>query len=181
MFIAGGYHDVPNEKYHGDTRSISHSGLRNLAKSPFHFYSRHLDPNRPPPVEKASQLEGTLAHCATLEPLQFSKRYVTGPDVRANTNEWKAFVALHNDKQVIKPDQYDTARAQAMSVRSLPDVAELLSRGQPEVSVYWNEDVVDQMFPAHEGGDMLNCVQCHNDVGHAGRRRGSVGDYQRDE
>lgn len=141
----GVYHDLPIEKYHGDAAAISNSGLRNLAKSPFHFYSLHLDPNRPKPAEKPSQLEGTLAHCATLEPLQFSKRYVTGPDVRTNTNEWKNFVALHNDKTVIKAEQYDAARAQAMSVRALPDVGELLSRGHAEVSVYWNEDVVDQL------------------------------------
>jgi cytochrome c nitrite reductase small subunit len=36
-------------------------------------------------------------------------------------------------------------------------------------------DVVNEMSPAGHGGEMLNCVQCHNDVGHAGRRRGSVG------
>jgi len=28
-------------------------------------------------------------------------------------------------------------------------------------------DFVNNMLPAHEGGDMLSCIQCHGDVGHA--------------
>ncbi len=49
-----------------------------------------------------------------------------------------------------------------------------------DACVHCHQEVVDQMFPEHEGGEMLRCVQCHNDVGHAGRRRGSVGDNPRD-
>lgn len=140
--LPGTYHDVDNEVYHRGP-GVSNSGLRNLARSPFHFYSLHLDPNRPKPTVKPGQLEGTLAHCTILEPLQFANRYVCGPAVRANTNEWKAFAALHNEKQVIHTEQYETARAQALSVRRLPDVAELLSRGHAEVSAYWHEPVTD--------------------------------------
>jgi len=35
--------------------------------------------------------------------------------------------------------------------------------------LYCHEDFVHQMLPAEQGGDMLNCVKCHADVGHAGR------------
>jgi cytochrome c nitrite reductase small subunit len=41
--------------------------------------------------------------------------------------------------------------------------------------IHCHQDTVDQMLPAAQTGEMLNCIQCHNDVGHAGRRRGSVG------
>lgn len=30
-------------------------------------------------------------------------------------------------------------------------------------------ELVHNMLPANEGGDMLNCIHCHSDVGHAGR------------
>lgn len=138
----GVYPGIPNERYHAGA-ALSNSGLRNLAKSPFHFYSLHRDPARPAPTAKPGHLEGNLAHCAILEPLEFAQRYVVGPDVRANTNEWKAFVAANSGRTVVKPEQAETARAQARSVRTLPDTAELLSRGQPEVSAYWHEPVVD--------------------------------------
>lgn len=138
----GIYTDVPIEAYHSG-RAISNTGLRNLAKSPFHFYSLHVDPLRPPPAEKQGHLEGHLAHCAVLEPAEFAKRFIAGPDVRGNTNEWKAFVAKHRDRTVVKADQMDVARAQARSVLSLSDSRELLSRGRPEVSVYWKEIITD--------------------------------------
>ena len=34
---------------------------------------------------------------------------------------------------------------------------------------YCHEDFVHNMLPAEPGGDMLNCIHCHSDVGHAGR------------
>jgi hypothetical protein len=175
----GLYLDVPNAAYHGGP-GISNSGLRNLAKSPFHFYSRHMDPNRPPATSKAGQLEGNLAHCAVLEPQEFSKRYVIGPDVRANTNAWKDFVAAHPKHEVVKADQAAVAMAQARSLRSLPDVAELLSRGHAEASAYWNEAVVDAetgelvqvlcrvrpdwTFPVNEDGVILLDVKTCSDA-----------------
>jgi cytochrome c nitrite reductase small subunit len=43
-----------------------------------------------------------------------------------------------------------------------------------------HEDIVHQMMPAQPGGEMLQCVQCHADVGHGQRRRGSTGFGPRD-
>lgn len=50
--------------------------------------------------------------------------------------------------------------------------------------LHCHKEIVHQMLPAADatgsGAEMLNCIQCHNDVGHAGRRRGSVGVVERD-
>lgn len=35
--------------------------------------------------------------------------------------------------------------------------------------LHCHQDFVHSMLPAERGGDMLNCVQCHSDVGHAHR------------
>lgn len=123
------YHKMPG---------ISCSGLRDFARSPAHYYALHVDPTRPPPTEKAGQLEGTLAHCAILEPEQFDTRYAVGPDVSRATKEWKAWEASQV-RQAIKPQQAAVARAQAASVRRLADVAALLSAGRPEVSAFWSD------------------------------------------
>jgi cytochrome c nitrite reductase small subunit len=32
-----------------------------------------------------------------------------------------------------------------------------------------HHDVLNEMFPAHEGGEMQNCIHCHADVGHGPR------------
>lgn len=159
----GIYHGLSIETYHNGSYGISKSGLDDIARSPKTYHALHLDPDRPPRVEKAGQLEGNLAHCAVLEPDEFLNRYVVGPNVRGNTTEWKNFVADHPDHRVIKPDQYSTAIAQARAVRRLPDVYELLSSGEPEVSAYWIDDGTgelcrcrpDWVHPTDDGGVIL--------------------------
>ena len=132
--------DLPNADYHASA-GISNSGLSDIAQSPFHFFARHLDPNRPAREETPAQLAGNLAHCAILEPSEFGKRYAVGPDVSRATKEWKAFEAsLEPGVQAIKPDDYERAMRQADSVRRLPDVRTALDRGYAEASAYWIDE-----------------------------------------
>lgn len=46
--------------------------------------------------------------------------------------------------------------------------------------LHCHQDIVHQMLPEEANGQMLQCIQCHADVGHAGRRRGSIGIPPRD-
>lgn len=147
------------EAYHA-MESVSKSQLDDLAQSPFHFYSRHLDPLRPARTEKAGQLEGNLAHCAVLEPESFSDRYVTIPTDaprRPTEAQWKAknpsdssleamdwwsgFNAENADKRVITTDQYEVAMRQADSIRRLPEIQTYLARGKAEVSAFWTDPI----------------------------------------
>lgn len=41
-----------------------------------------------------------------------------------------------------------------------------------QACLHCHADYVNHMLPATPGGDMLLCVQCHGDVGHAGRESG---------
>lgn len=134
----GIHHDIEIDTYHAGP-GISNSGLGDIAQSPFHFWSRHLDPRRPPRPQTQPQEDGQVAHCAILEPDQFNERYVVGPDVSRATKKWKEFVADNPDKTVIKPDQYARAMHQRDAVWAIPDVAQALSKGRPEVSAYWND------------------------------------------
>lgn len=141
----GLFYDVPIERYHASP-GISNTGLRDLARSPRHFYALHLDPARPPQQEKPGHLEGTLAHCAILEPDHFARRYVAGPDVSRVTKVWKEFeAALPAGVTGVKPEQYETALAQARAVRALPQVAKLLGQGRPEVSSFWIDPATGEL------------------------------------
>lgn len=127
----------PIDVYHADKSAISKTGLDQINQSPFIYYSRSLDPSRPNERQKVGQLEGNLAHCAALEPDEFSKRYIVGPDVIRSTKIWKDFEAENVDRVCIKPDQYEAAMRQADSIRGLPDIREYLGNGRAEVSARW--------------------------------------------
>lgn len=134
----GIYHEIENETYHAGP-GISNSGLGDILQSPRHYYARHLDPARPARTPTQPQEDGTIAHCAILEPDQFHERYVVGPDVSRATKAWKEACAANPGKTLIKPDQYTRAMLQRDAVWAIPDVAEALSAGRPEVSAYWND------------------------------------------
>lgn len=154
-FIPGLVADLDINVYHGSV-GISKTGLDTINKSPWLYYSRHLNPDRPPAPQKAGQLEGSLAHCAVLEPDEFARRYaIPSKDAprRPTEAQWKAknpsedsiaamewwrnFNAANEGKLPITSDQYETAMRQAESVRRLPEVAEALARGRAEVSGFW--------------------------------------------
>lgn len=145
------YHSIP---------ALSNSGLKHFARSPLHYYALHRDPNRPAEEEQPGQLVGTLAHCATLEPAEFEARYVALPadaPRRPTDAQWKAknpspdsvtamgwwtdWMADNQGRQVITHEQRKVALAQARSVMANSQVAELLARGQSEVSAFWTDPV----------------------------------------
>ena len=86
---------MTNEAYHGDTTRISKSGLDLIAKSPAHYWSRYLDPNREKKEPTAAMLLGTAVHFAILEPEEFGRRYQVLPEINKRSNAGKAeFEAL---------------------------------------------------------------------------------------
>lgn len=143
--VQGLYFDLDIDAYHGGA-GISKSGLDSIDANPAIYFGRHVDPDRPAPKDKAGQLEGSLTHCAVLEPDEFAKRYAVGPDVSTRAvKAWKDFEAATPGKVCIKPGEYETAMRQADSVRRLPEVKEALERGKAEVSSYWIDPVTDEL------------------------------------
>jgi len=132
-------HGIDINDYHAGA-AISNSGLSDILQSPYHFWSRHLDPKRPERPPTQPQEDGNVSHCAILEPDEFTKRYVVGPDVSRATKIWKEFCQIHDDKTVIKPDQYTRAMRQRDAAWRIPDIAEALSVGWAEVSAYWTDE-----------------------------------------
>lgn len=129
---------LSNAAYHASP-GLSNSGLSDLLRSPWHFYSLHLDPNRPAEDQTAAQLAGTLAHTLILEPETFEQFYAVGPEVTRSTKVWKEFEASNPGRMCIKPSELEPARLQATSVRSHPRLGQLLSAGRAEVSAYWTD------------------------------------------
>lgn len=165
-------HDLDIDRYHGGP-GISKTGLDRVNRSPAYYYAMSLDTNRPPEKERGGQLEGSLAHCAILEPDEFGKRYAVGPDVSRATKAWKEFETFLEVGVIgIKPGQYETAMRQAESIRKLPDIAEALATGAAESSAFWIDPETgvlcrcrpDWAHPVGESGAILVDVKTYSDA-----------------
>jgi exodeoxyribonuclease VIII len=130
--------NISNADYHADP-AISASQLKEISRSPFHYWSRYLDPNRVAMVPTAAMRFGSLAHCAVLEPDELSKRYQLAPDRR--TKEGKAAVIEMAAAGIEAVSEADLAQALqiADAVRSNSTAALLLSDGAAEQSFWWDD------------------------------------------
>lgn len=144
--------DMPFDEYLA-IDAMSQSGLKELARSPWHYR------NRQPKQETRAMFNGTLAHCAVLEPDAVAARYIVTPDDaprRPTAAQWKAknpspdsqaamawwsdFNARAAGRQIVLADDYATTQAQVRAVLAVPELAALLANGYPEASVFWVDE-----------------------------------------
>lgn len=130
-----------NHEYHAGP-GLSVSGAKRLLKSPYHFDALARDRDAPVKAPTPAMVNGTLVHCALLEPDEFGTRYAVAPDdMDRRTKAWREFAedAEARGLEVITHVQYAAAWKQANALRAHPVVAELLADGVAEQSVFWRE------------------------------------------
>lgn len=140
--------DMPFEEYLA-VDAMSQSGLRALARSPWHYR------NRVPVTPTRAMLNGTLAHCAQLEPDAMAARYVVVPEgaprrpteaqwnAKKSNEEsmaakawWSEFLDSVGTRQIVAANDYAVTQAQLRAIAAEPYLAELFSRGYAEASVF---------------------------------------------
>ena len=129
---------ISNEEYHADP-AISASQLKEIGRSPFHYWSRYLDPSRTPAIATSAMKLGSLTHCCVLEPDQVSARYGITPDRRSNAGKALAAEMEASGIEAVTAQEMEQALAMAASVRSNSTAALLLSNGQAEQSFWWDD------------------------------------------
>jgi exodeoxyribonuclease VIII len=127
-----------NADYHADP-AISASHLHAVAGSPYHYWARYLNPERPPSVQTAAMKLGSLTHCAVLEPDELSKRYGIAPDRRTNAGKAVAAEMQAGGIEAVTNTDMEQALAMAASVRSHQAAAALLRDGKAEQSFWWDD------------------------------------------
>lgn len=163
-------HGMSNADYHA-LPALGASGLKKLAKSPYHFFGSTLDPDRPGGATTAAMSAGTLLHCAFLEPSEILNRYVVKPPGQdGRTKEGKAWLETVGAREVVSADQMRTAERQAAALLALPDVAALMAAGESEVSSFWIDDETgewckcrpDRVTAAGDGVILLDAKTCQD-------------------
>lgn len=125
--------------YHTDPGSVSNTMLSAMNKSPAHCYALHLAPNRPIVEQTPAMFAGSFTHTAILEPAALASRYVVKPtDVDYRTAAGKTW----RDSQtadIVSADLFTQAECQRQAVHDVKALANLLSKGDAEVSVFWKD------------------------------------------
>lgn len=144
--------DMPFEEYHA-VDALSASGMRELARSAWHYR------NRVPITPTRAMLNGTLVHCAQLEPGALSARYVVVPEdapkrpTKAQWNAakpspasveamnwWTGFQKTAGDREIVANEDYGITQSQLKAVQADSELADLFSQGYGEASLFWIDD-----------------------------------------
>jgi exodeoxyribonuclease VIII len=145
--------DMPFDEYHA-IDALSASGMRELARSAWHYR------NRVPIAPTRAMLNGSLVHCAQLEPGALSSRYVVVPEdapkrpTKAQWNAakpspasvetmnwWTGFQKTCGEREIVAADDYATTQAQLKALQADPLLKALFSSGYGEASVFWIDPV----------------------------------------
>jgi hypothetical protein len=129
-----------NEQYHADP-AISASHLKAITQqSPYHYWSRFLDPQRPTVEPTSAMRLGSLAHCAVLEPDELSKRYSTCLPRNTKAGKEQAAELAAAGIEAVTESDMALALNMADAVRQHPYAAALLADGKAEQS-FWADDL----------------------------------------
>jgi hypothetical protein len=129
---------ISNADYHADP-AVSASHLHAVARSPYHYWSRYLDPNRKPVEPTAAMRLGSLVHCAVLEPDELLQRYGVAADRRTKAGKEQAERMAAGGIEAVSEADMTLALSMASSVRCHPAAAALLKQGKAEQSFWWDD------------------------------------------
>lgn len=128
---------ISAEDYHR-LNHLSASKISDLAKSPWYFWKKHIDPTRPPEEPTAAMADGTIAHCCLFEPALFQARYARVDVERRGTKEWKAAEAINAGRICLKAKDYDEHMEAAAALSAHPLIKRGFGGGQAEVSAIFS-------------------------------------------
>lgn len=121
--------------------AMSQSKLKDLRKSPKHFWAKHLAPERIPDTETDAMRFGKAVHMCLFEHQLFIKNYVAEPNVDKRTKEGKlefaTFIANSAGKTIISANDMEAVKCIRDAVLNKKTSRKLLNNGLPEHELYW--------------------------------------------
>ena len=134
---------MDNAAYHAHP-AVSKSHLDLIARSPLHYWSRYLDPNRKPLEPTPAMRLGTAFHTHVLELERWDAEIAVAPACDRRTKAGKEAYAAFQDaaagKTVISADDAEQVQAMGKAVFRHPGAAMLLGRpGKAETTHMWTD------------------------------------------
>ena len=170
LIMETGIFDISIEDYHS-SEGISKSGLSLIKRSPYHYYSKYLAPDREVKEPTPALAFGNALHTMILEPDTFGDRYYVMPKADGRTKEGKAIKikAYEEAENKIIITQEDMALLWKMTnaANRNPEANELLSKCQYEKSIYWQDKVTQaicKVRPDAWGKNLIVDLKTTNDA-----------------
>lgn len=132
--------NMSNEDYHADKSAISSTSLKELLRSPMHFWHSQTAPR----VEKEHFRFGTAIHAYLLEQDRFLQEYVVTPEkgkTKASKEAYEEFLKAHPDCQhFVSESEMTMILGIADQVGNHASASELIKLGQAEQSFFWTDE-----------------------------------------
>lgn len=144
----GIYDLLPSETYHAHKESYSRSSLMDFDKSPFHYWAKHLNPERPIKESTLQMFLGSAFHALILEPHLFADQYAIQPPKvllknvgREIYDAYKREIELLEcgEKQILSPDEMQILWGMEKSLYKNNKAIELLNNAEIEKSFFWRD------------------------------------------
>ena len=129
-------HGISNADYHAISDRIGSSGLKELARSPYHYWAKYVSPDRIIKPSTPAQIIGTAVHTAVLEPHLFDDQYTVLPEgIDRRTKEGKSLFAEieASGKHPLKPDEMARIRAMQESAHANGLLYSLINHPHAEI------------------------------------------------
>lgn len=125
--------------------ALSQSKLKDLKKSPKHFWAKHIDPNRQPPIETEAMQFGAAVHTMLFEFKDFNNQYVVLQNkIDKRTKEGKLFLekfrAENKGKIILNPEEFIIIQNIRTAVLNKKSSHVLLHNGIAEHEIYWKDE-----------------------------------------
>ena len=155
--------DLSNEEYHANKDYTSRSSIMDFDKSPYTYWAKHLNPDRPIRESTPQMILGSAFHTLMLEPDKFNYEYAILPqkvllkDVGRET--YDAFKKLEKEmlegsQTLITSDEYINLMNMKLTVEANKSAMQLINNARIENSFFWKDE--------HSG---LN-LKCRPDILH---------------
>lgn len=129
---------LSNADYHAHA-AVSASHLHAVRQSPYAYWRKYVDPNRPPQTPTKAMELGTLVHCAILEPDDLRKRFAICPPRNTKAGKERAEVMAAEGITAVSSVDWTLALALRDSVHAHPVASRLLKSGAAEQSYFWED------------------------------------------
>lgn len=135
---------MSNQDYHAQT-SISSSQLKDVLRSPAHFYAKYLAEDREPTPETDNMRLGSAVHLLFLEPELYADSVAILPMCDRRTKDGKLlfaeFEANSHGKIILTQEQNKLAQGMAAQLRShLFNQIVMQGKGHREASIFYVDE-----------------------------------------